>query len=229
MHKKRSRFSFPNVKLLSNNMLKLQAIYSHIFILLLIFFISDASVPEPSITSNKVYVDETSTDAMSAKEKAIKNALIKTARSILKIDLSKVDASKLKYSFVILKEKFSSTRYQAILQFTFHIDNDRDSTITLNEKNEYTKPLENSPKQKISYHSVLYIPIESLTEWEAVYKSILDIISNTHYIIRQISNKLVVLNFTEDAAELSKLFEKTTLSGHIQKTTPSTFILKIPR
>lgn len=210
-------------------MLKLQAIYSHIIILLLIFFIGDASVPEPSITSNKIYVDETSTDAMSAKEKAIKNALRKTALSILKIDLSKVDASKLKYSFVILKEKFSNTRYQAILQFTFHIDGDKDSTITLNEKNEYDKPLENSTKQKVSYHSVLYIPIENLTEWEAVYKSILDIISNTHYVIRQISNKLVVLNFIEDAVELSKLFEKTTLSGHIQKIKPSIFILKIPR
>lgn len=70
------------------------------------------------VSSNRIYVDETADNSINAKERAFQKALAKACVMIFGKD---VDKKSLHYSFSVLKEKISDQRYQAILQFQFHL------------------------------------------------------------------------------------------------------------
>lgn len=143
------------------------------------------------ITSDRVYVDETSTDSLIAKQNAIKSALKKAIIYVENKYKIKLNQKDLHYSFTVLKEKFTDVRYQAILQFNFTVNDVQSDEHTA--KREFSNSESHNRAALPHEFIIITIPLSSIKDWiNGISEELKQILGGDYY-VNEISNDHVTI------------------------------------
>lgn len=174
------------------------------------------------ITSDKVYVDETATDSLIAKQNAMKSALKKAIIYVENKYKIKLNRNDLHYSFTVLKEKFTDVRYQAILQFNFTVNDIQNEEVTAGEPDKESRDDVGLPRESIT----ITIPLSGIKDWINGISDEIRQILGVEYYVSEISNDRVTIKVGMDKEAFRARIADLRLENKLEET-GSSFTLRI--
>lgn len=174
------------------------------------------------ITSDKVYVDETATDSLIAKQNAMKSALKKAIIYVENKYKIKLNRNDLHYSFTVLKEKFTDVRYQAILQFSFTVNDIQNEEVTAGDPDKESRDNVSLPRESIT----ITIPLSGIKDWINGISDEIRQILGVEYYVSEISNDRVTIKVGMDKEAFRARIADLRLENKLEET-GSSFTLRI--
>lgn len=209
----------------------------YIFLLFLLMWNYCASeTTDDILISDKIYVDETAKDSLSAKNIAVQKALQKAIKTALKTNPKQTSTENIHYSYSILKENFTDTRYQAILQFKFNKSNLMESmglsqpAVNTELKPAPVKTLDNGenlilPKVYPQFVQV-DIPIPNISLWINKYKYEVERLFGLSYKIKYMRYNFISISVEHSEKAFCQIVRNLKATRRFKKSGPSRFVMR---